>query len=389
MISLRLACLFLTTFSVNGCFANTHFYGLNGLVGKLAHGLFELSGKPSGVLNPAHEELVYSVAQELSMPVGKAWACHESHKMYGPRTIGNDVYLSDEWFEAWKHNPLAQKFVLAHELAHAEHVDSLKRVTFFNATALVSAYLMYKACQYSKISEKADAWSARILPSWIGPAWRANLGKAALVGIGYDIGGLCLLQLARSQEFAADARAFEKLIPHHGRKELETAAADFFLVSPGFEPSARGPLSTHPHSGDRLRALGFSKALSEEAAEKIPQLLKARVQLRFDFFISRSVDVQRQLQTDLEKNWLQIYQAARLCSVHQDVARSTSEALDGATYRDMFARLVDDFMSDPGNKDYRDNYLTDLQRVEEASRSNQQAFVTECSNLVLILQEKM
>ncbi len=361
------------------CSANASFSArrlCNGILGNLVEGLFKLANQQSGTLSSAHEEFVRSVAKEMNIEGVDVYAYHPLRAYLGPHCLGNNLYFSDDWFNTYKKAPLSQKFVIAHELAHVEKAHVLPRVMFQFGIPLIGWYLFRKLDKHYKLSEKAYASLEEHTP-WISKSYR-EVGcdffiYSNIVSACYRLGALLASKLSRSQEFEADAIALERLAPLYGADEIREAAADFFKTVEGFEPDLKSPLSTHPHSGERLRELGLKKSVSEEAGALIYSLLEKRVHLRIECILCPEEDEEQNIITvyRFTNNWTKLVQAARICSVHQDVAQKCIEGLHAETYLALFKELIESMnISDEDKAEY-----------EEAIKDN-------CETIILCLQEK-
>jgi hypothetical protein len=285
------------------------------------------------------------------------------------------MYLTDQWFEQGKCEPFAQKFVIGHELVHVDEAHSFLRLSCLYGITFGSAYLLKKLSNYTTISEKADKFFDEYFPHL---PYRSMFGNVYLGFVGFIVGMIATTKLMRAQEFEADWNALEKMGPVYGHDTVRQGAAEFFSSNPGFEPQVvRHVFSTHPHSGDRLRALGLKKEVSQDAAALIQPLLEDRVDLRIQCIASPKDDEEQNLLATrrLAKNWQKILRAVRICSVHQDVAKNYCEQLNSLSYVELF------------NKKFQN--IIAVQAPEEANQQflYENAIKSECNTIALALQE--
>ena len=159
----------------------------------------------------------------------------------------------------------------------------------------------------------------------------------------------------------------------------------------GFEPFIRNLNSTHPHSGDRLRALGLSAKVSEEAGAQLRQLLEDRVKIRLDLLCCPLKDEERSavLIHRFRNNWTQIWYAGRLCSVHPREACKVIETLgDGQTYQELFRELLTALKRDEQGKE--GNSSSELLAVvsnAETITLYETAIMQECATIGAVLRE--
>lgn len=317
---------------------------LNGVLGKAYQTFDALRGYKSSTLKPENEQLVRSIAEEMNIEGFGVKAYAEAFKWQGPHALGNDVFFGDAWFSEWADYPHARRFIIGHELAHVEKSHSVERVLSLYGPAVIGTFFLHKACTALGISPKVDTFFAQQAP-WLPSAARSVLGKLFLWNLSKSLSQPIASYVYRKQELEADAYAIEKLAPFYGREALVQGAADFLKKMAGFEHFIREINSTHPHSGDRLRALGLSAKVSEEAGSQITPLLRDRVKIRLDLICCPAKDEEQLvvLTYRFNKNWDRIVQAGRLCSVHATEAQKSVDALgDAQPYLELFRATMND-----------------------------------------------
>lgn len=346
----------------------------NGLVGEFSEYAKQSSGQPSTALEPENEAIVQEVAKVMKIDKVKVRSHQPSFAMTGPHANGDVIYLTDQWFKEGKHAPFVQKFVIGHELVHVDEAHSFLRLSCLYGLTFGSAYLLKKLSDYTTLSEKTDHFVEQHFPH---VPYRTMFGKAYLGFAGFILGMIATTKLMRAQEFEADWNALEKMGPVYGHDKVRQGAAEFFSSNPGFEPHlVRHVFSTHPHSGDRLRALGLKKEASQDAADLIQPLLEERVDLRIQCIACPEHDEEQKLLVThrLAKNWQKILRAVRICSVHQDVAKNYCEQLNSVRYVELFSKKFQDIIA-----------------VQPSEEKNQQlyenAIESECNSIALGLQE--
>ena len=364
---------------------------LNDFLGKAFQAYNSLKGYRSGTLKPENEQLVRAIATDMNIKEFGVHAYAAALKATGPHTIGNDVFFDDEWFKEWAHYPYVQRFIIAHELGHVEKSHLVARVLSQFGTAAMSTVFLYKAGRALGLSPKVDTFFAKQTP-WLSSAARSFLGKLFLFNASMRLVKPLASYVYRKQEFDADAFALEKLGPLYGNELIVQGAADYFKSAPGFEASARYINSTHPHSGDRIRAMGLSAKVSEEAGVQLIQLIKDRVKIRIDLICCPPPDDEQLVVLDyrFRKNWTHIMQVSRLCSVHPIEAQKVIENIGaGQQYRDLFHGTVHDLKvaEEAKGEDARHEVLSCLS-VAQRVKDYETAIVKECELIGAVLREQ-
>jgi len=177
------------------------------------------------------QELVEGLGTKLNFPLGKIWvidgstrSAHSNAYFTGLPFLSKNIVLYDTLLK--DHTPEEVEAVLAHELGHFMHYDSLRMMAMGQATLFItlSLYAIF-------LFEPALFRSFGITPS---SAWGANNGVPVIVG--FSIVGALLSPLdtissffvnafSRKLEFAADRFAAEQGYQKELKKALVTLMA--------------------------------------------------------------------------------------------------------------------------------------------------------------------
>lgn len=349
----------------------------NRVLGKLYNSYTTYLGFPRRDLSAHHRELVNALAQDMKVERAEVHAQDQLVAIKGPHATGNRIYLSDAWFNTWKHSPDVQKFVIGHELAHVGQVHAPIRALGSILALALGIYGVEAASYYTGVSAYADAICTSYLPI-LSQRQRSFFGHMILMLTGGTVGVAAAQKLIRMQELEADRCVLEKLGPIHGYDVVRRGAAEYFKPLQGFEPQQRGWFARHPHSGDRLRALGLEKSVSQEAGASLEKLLEDRASMRVECALCSEDDTEKTVIMcyRMSKNWEKIIGEARICSVHQDIAHALCKKLGTDRYIQLFTRIL--AANEQGNA-----------VTSEVISTCHRAISDECALIALCLQEQV
>ncbi len=359
------------------------------------------AGKADLSVQPQDEKLVRDIAQQMNIQQDiQVSLSPEAFKAVGPHNVGNCIFFNKEWFDQWRDYKDVQKFIIGHELSHLKDYHTPIRTFTWVGGALASYYLLNKASQFSSLSDTIDTYVARKV-SWFPQKGRTILGKLMLFSMASRIALLLTKKVSRVQEYQADAEALRMLSPIYGDAVTQGAATYLSRVT-SFKKYGMFEkiFQTHPHSRDRLRKLGLSKEVSQNAASELERIFKERVLIRLEALHGPQYDHGRILGViaKMQANWLDISRVAALCSVDPHVAEECIDTFTAEMHMEYFHEVLGALSQEGDSTDIPSEWLSamenesseildDPQRKEEMLLQLEQSIRTEAAVLKDILCE--
>ncbi len=327
---------------------------LNTGIAKFVHGWRRLfSSEIDNKLKPEYEQLIRDLAQKMGITTDfQVFAYPASYKCMGPHCLGDRLYFDDEWFTKWADYPQVQRFIIGHELAHAEkkHIPLgwVYRLGFF--IALVTLLMIIGA-----------VWSRRRRSNKL---IMGGFSEMLIIfsGAAILISGFGMLWFARHMEYEADAVALKLLSSSYSTHTIAEGAALYFAQMCPFTKHTvlQKIFETHPHPLDRLSRMPVPKKVSKDAVAKVVPLIKKRMIIRA-LLLHEACTID-----EFTTIWQSICQAVRLCSITDQTKKTLLSSLNKEELSLLFKDLIGSLKTQQIDHAVAQQFqITDLNRLKE------------------------
>ena len=219
-------------------------------------------------LKPENEAFARSVAEDIGV-IQKIefYALPPSQSHIGHLCSGNHIYLYERDFDYYKHHKHALRFVIAHELMHAEKFHILKEIAAMGTLHIALDNLIRKLSQISPVKKRIDALQETMIqveqaalsytPAAFETSLKFTIRNLLFLARHFLLAKavkLALRPLSRAFEKEADLKAFTKLSKNAPLSHVKEGAKTFLLTYSSQKKRSwwKRAISTHPPLEERL-----------------------------------------------------------------------------------------------------------------------------------------
>lgn len=275
-------------------------------------------------LKSEHEKKIRDIAHKMGISADiLIHAYPPEYKFLGPHCVGNRLYFDDEWFDDWAEYPQVQRFIIGHELVHAEK-NHLPLRWIFRVVLILGALLLcvLVGIIYRLRSRQSNTGSFIDTFIMVG-------GAAVLLSL------FGMFWISRQQEYEADASALELLGPHYGADTIAEGAALYFAKKCSFAQYSvlQKCIATHPHVLDRLKRMPVLKEISQQAVPNVLPLIKGQMVLR-------ALGLYQDAVLGVAPNWDELIRTVRLSTIDKETRLALLSFLDKNELMALFKSLL-------------------------------------------------
>ncbi len=316
-------------------------------------------------LEPNHEKRVREVVQLCVPHLDIEIYALPKHLSGGTQAKYKTLFVNEQDFTIFDAYPGSLPAVIGHECAHLFLLHALKRT--YSGIPLLPFSIYAAHTGTNKIFT--------MLPKWLNNRFSTFTLKLGLImGIGKLYSNfICPQLIYQPQEYEADQRMLNTLTLHYSHDFLVDGLAHYLALKGGLGPSYTlydKLTKSHPHSRQRLRALKMSKQLSLQSFNTLKTLVQKRALAIVQWYLYKDQEVRKALLDKLNEDWYALTHAARLISVHSDIAEECRNFLIQHNLQQQITDLRAFCENDIPIAGYDPDELSELKEVYKHSRSS-------------------